>query len=585
MLDTYSKIKAELNDSLTKLENITVSEHVKKQTQPLRAKLDADVFSLAIVGQFKRGKTTFINALLGKDLLPTSIIPLTSVITVLGYGKELRITAFFENGAKKDISVDELPLYVTEKHNPKNEKKVEWVEIAYPSRYLKNGVKIIDTPGIGSVHEHNTETTYAYLSNVDAAIFIISVDPPITQAELNFLSDLKKSTAKIFFIQSKIDTVQESDREESLAFSKKIIEGRGGFGEIEIYPLSVKDALDGKIKNNPQKIEKSGLLYFEKSLEQFLINEKGKILIRSVAEKTKNLIDEEMLLAELEEKSLYMSMQELETKINTFKDFTQNISQERIDTVRLFAEEIRALQKETLENDLEKLKLERTKWLTAEVVKFAGEHKSDGNQKFAEFINEFMGNKIKEIFGEWRAKEEDVLNANLKKILIRLTERINEILKRIISVSAELFGISGREFKIQEALPSEIEFRFQTFDEQGALSIIIDMARKTLPKVIAHKLILKEAQGKAAMLVDQHCGKARYDFAQRMDKLVRNYRMIVDSTVESLHNDALKALEAGLATKRKADSEASVRQINLQGRISDLKNIEKSINEIAQNHI
>jgi len=191
MLDIYLKIKTDLIDDLTKLEKVVTNKQIKTLAQLLHKKLEIDVFSLVIVGQFKRGKTTFINALLGKDILPTAIIPLTSIITILTYGDKLQITTFFENGTKEEIKIDDLALYVTEKYNPKNEKKVNHVEIKYPSPYLKNGVQIIDTPGIASVHEHNTKTTYEYLPQADVAVFLTSVDPPLTEAELHFLHDIK----------------------------------------------------------------------------------------------------------------------------------------------------------------------------------------------------------------------------------------------------------------------------------------------------------------------------------------------------------------------------------------------------------
>ena len=98
MLDAYLKIKTNIIESLAKLEDIAASERVKIAARLISEKLNADVFLLVVVGQFKRGKTTFINALLGENLLPTAIIPLTSIITILRYGDKLRIIAFFENG-------------------------------------------------------------------------------------------------------------------------------------------------------------------------------------------------------------------------------------------------------------------------------------------------------------------------------------------------------------------------------------------------------------------------------------------------------------------------------------------------------
>ena len=581
MLYTYSKTKKEIGDNLIKLESIAASEYVQVASKTLRAKLEADVFSLVVVGQFKRGKTTFINALLGKELLPVGIIPLTSIITVLNYGEDLQINAFFENGASKEIYLDELPLYVTEKHNPKNKKGVDRVEIAYPSPYLKNGVQIIDTPGVASVHEHNTKTTYEYLPRADAAIFLVSVDPPLTQAELNFLRDLKKLVTKTFFIQNKIDTVNKNDCEESLAFSKDVIEKEAGFDNAEIYPLSAKNALEGKITHDQEKIERSGLIEFERSLDRFLMEEKGQVLLNSAINKTENLISEELLLDELEGKSIRLPLGELEEKIEKFKTFIRDVNQEKIDSNRLLAEEIKALQADTLAEDLEKLKQEKTKWLISEVEKFSVLHKADGNHQFAEAIDGFIDMQIRDIFGRWRIEEEKSLRGQLANILKRFTDRMNSILGQIVQFASELFGVSHRQFRMQETLPPEIEFRFQTTDESDMLSITLDFAKKALPKALAHRLILKEAREKAEMMIDRHCGKTRYDFSRRMEKLVQNYRNEITRTVESAESDVLKALEIGIASKNDTAIEVSARESHLHDKVKKLKEIKESLETIT----
>jgi len=581
MLDSYSKNKAEIISRLAELEEITGSEHVKIALQSISKKLEADVFSVVVVGHFKRGKTTFINALLGKELLPVAIVPLTSIITILKYGEDLRITVFFENDTRKEISLDDLPLYVTEKHNPKNEKNVNRVEIIYPSPYLNNGIQIIDTPGVASVYEHNTKTTYEYLPKADVAIFLISVDPPLTRAELYFLRDLKKLVAKTFFIQNKIDTVSEKDREESLVFSKSMIEKEAGFNNVEIYQISAKNALEGKITNNPKKIDQSGLAEFELSLDRFLVTEKGEMLLKSAVNKIKNLIIEELLLTELEEKSIRLPLSELEEKIEKFKIFIHDINQEKIDSSRLLAEEIKALQTETIVEDLEKLKQEKTKWLVTEVEKFATQHKTDSNQQFVEGLDAFIDAQIRDIFDKWRAEEENNLRSQLTNILKRFTDRMNSILSQIIQSASELFDVSHQQFRMQEILPPEIEFRFQTMDESDMLSITLDFAKKALPKALAHKIILKEAKEKAEQMVDRHCGKTRYDFSRRMEKLVQNYRNEITGTVESAESYVLKALEIGVVSKNNTATEISARELHLHDKIKKLKEVKESLETIT----
>lgn len=577
MLDTYSKNKQDIVEKLAELEKISSTKHVKEMAKSIKKKLESDIFSLVVVGQFKRGKTTFINALLGKDLLPVAIVPLTSIITILNYGTELHIVVHFENGQNREISLDDLPLFVTEKYNSKNKKGVDRVEIAYPSTYLKNGVQIIDTPGVASVYKHNTETTYKYLPRADAAIFLVSVDPPLTQAELHFLRDLKNVVVRTFFIQNKIDTVNETDREESLQFSKNVIEKEAGFNNVEIYPLSAKYALEGKLENDSQKIKQSGLINFEHSLSRFFMQEKGKVLLDSTIRKMNNLVDEELLLAELEAKSIRFPLNELESKIEEFKAFIRDINQEKIDSTRLLTEEIKTLQTETLIEDLEKLKQEKTKWLVAAVKEFATEHKNDSNRQLAEGVDAFIDVQIRNIFNKWRVAEEKKLKNQLTTILGRFTDRMNSILDRIVQSASELFGLSRRQFRMQESLPSEIEFRFQTMDEAAMLSLTLDFVKKALPKALVHKIILKEAREKAKQMVDRHCGKTRYDFYRRTGKLVQDYRLNITNVVESTESDVLKVLEIGLASKKDTATNISVREETLYNKIKHLKEMKESL--------
>ncbi len=374
---------------------------------------------------------------------------------------------------------------------------------------------------------------------------------------------------KTFFIQNKIDTVSNTDQEESLAFSKKIIEKEIGLNDITIYPLSAKEALEGN--------KKSGLANFEQALEQFLIKEKGEMLLKSAIKKIEGFIDEEMLLSELEEKSFQLPLKELENKIIIFKKFIDDSGQEKIDSERLLVEEVKALQSEILIEDLEKLKEKKTKWLTTQVDKFAIEHKDDGNIKFTELINEFIDAQIRDIFNVWRAEEEKILKRNLEEIFKRFANRMNKILEQIIGFSMELFGITDKPFHVQETLPSEFEFRFETTEQSDILGITIDLVRKALPKTLAHKLIVKEAQEKAEMMIDRHCGKSRYDFSQRMEQLVRNYRKSITGTISLTQNDVLKALEIGVKSKQDISIKTKFFEIHLRNRIKVLTEIKGSL--------
>ena len=187
----------------------------------MKEKLETNTFNLVVVGQFKRGKTCLINALLGADILPVSVIPLTSIVTIVVYSETLAVKVFFKNGKTVDIPVESLPDYVTETGNPKNEKEVSEVVVLYPSPYLKDGVRLVDTPGVGSVYIHNTDVAYRYLPKSDAALFLLSIDQPVSSAEIEFLNDVREYAGRIFFLLNKTDYLSAEEVGSALCLPKR----------------------------------------------------------------------------------------------------------------------------------------------------------------------------------------------------------------------------------------------------------------------------------------------------------------------------------------------------------------------------
>ena len=176
------------------------------------------------------------------------------MVTVLGYGEQLNIEVLFQNGERRRISQPELVEYITEKGNPRNQKGVREVDIAYPSDYLKDGVRVIDTPGVGSVYSHNTEVAYNYLPQVDAAIFVVTVDPPLSAAEQEFLKDIREYVHKLFFVLNKIDYVEEAERQEALEFTTQVLAGQFSHRAGEDLPPIGQVGLGRQIQRTSRKL-------------------------------------------------------------------------------------------------------------------------------------------------------------------------------------------------------------------------------------------------------------------------------------------------------------------------------------------
>ncbi len=581
-LDKYSTAKNDIISLISQTEDIITNDHHKKLLKTNCQKLSENYFNLVVIGQFKRGKTTFINALLGQDLLPTAVIPLTSIITVLRYGETLSIKIFFENNTAKEIKLDELADYITEKHNPKNEKKVNYAEILYPSQYLQNGVQIIDTPGIASIHEHNTEATYQYLPNADAAVFLVSVDPPITQAEFSLLNDLKNDISKIFFVLNKVDIVNDHDLNESLRYTKKIIEKEVGLENITIFPLSAREALNGKLLEDQEKLDKSGLLPFENALDEFLMNEKGNVLLDMAISKAQNVISQEILFTQIKQKSLHTPLEELEEKRKALQNMFSKINQERSDSAYLLNGEVQTLINEVLEADLENLKREKTAWLINDMKNAYKVNQTKGNRKFAQALDEYLSLQIKDIFNQWRSQEEKVIKTHLEKILQRFTNQVNIIIDHILSFSSELFNVPVDALIERESLTLETGFQFRLYDIVDDISITIDFLTNLLPKSLAHRLIFRQACKRAVMFVDQHCGRLRYDYINRIEKTVRDYKYILDQSVDIIMNNINSLLQTTQDIRQKTTEDISIFERELNEKMLQLTKLKSEFENIRQ---
>ncbi|RPI78922.1 MAG: hypothetical protein EHM45_04835 [Desulfobacteraceae bacterium] len=187
---------------------------------------ESAIFNIALLGSFKAGKSSFINCIIGRDILPVAVVPLTAVITRVKYGPKDRVVVNFLNAPEEEISLERLADYITEQRNPNNVKQVHRVDIEIPELHSYAGIQFVDTPGLGSVFTHNTLTAMDWLPRVGAAVLTISVDHPLSEEDIRLLKELDKFTPEITILLTKADLVSPSELDDVLGFIRQQIESR-----------------------------------------------------------------------------------------------------------------------------------------------------------------------------------------------------------------------------------------------------------------------------------------------------------------------------------------------------------------------
>jgi len=296
-LRSYTQTKLALADILRTIRHSLAAlgrEDAENQYGELMVKLAEDRFILAVLGQFKRGKSSLMNAIIGQEILPTGVLPLTSAITILKYGPIKQLVVTSNNSIfPEEVPVSNLAAYVTEKENPANKKNIKSVRVELPVPFLRYGIEFVDTPGVGSAITSNTETTYNFLPECDAVLFVTGADTPMTSAELEFLKKIKEYVNRIFFVINKVDLISEDELKEIKNFVTEIIGTALESDIVKVFPVSSRMSLQARTSNNATLYRQSGLKELEDTLSSFLSEEKATALLVAVAQKAKRILDNE----------------------------------------------------------------------------------------------------------------------------------------------------------------------------------------------------------------------------------------------------------------------------------------------------
>ncbi len=285
------QLKRELDDAIGTLVTIAGAgsmESVAAALTAARENLRRDDYTVVVCGEVKQGKTSFINALLGQNILPVAVKIATSQVFRISYAEKESFFLVFDNGEREEITRDEMVRYGTEtgedlENDPRMRgRSIRWIEVNVHATFLPPNVHLLDTPGLGALYRQHALITHKYVALADGVIFVKEAKDPIVDQERCFLKKVFEVTKNVLFVQSKCDLYNEDERETLAKRSEEILNKEFGSlvgRQFRFWPVSSQNLFDAAQEQDSEARaflkEVSGFDSMLQALEELLFRAAG----------------------------------------------------------------------------------------------------------------------------------------------------------------------------------------------------------------------------------------------------------------------------------------------------------------------
>ena len=519
------------------------------EAREARAALARRRFNVAVMGQFKRGKSTLINALLGRDLLPADVAPITTAITAVEHGLRECATVRFEDGREEEIGVENVRRYVSEEENPGNRKGVRVVRIELPAPLLASGMRLVDTPGVGSVFASNAEVTRSFLPRIDVAVVVLGSDPPISGEELALVKAAAPDAGRICFVLNKADRVREATRLKAEAFTRQVLrEALGRDPEVLIHASARAALREG---TDP------GVTTLLRELSDLAAHSGLELAQASAMRAAMHIATHLLQQLDLEQAALLAPLEEIGRRIDGFLTAMRDID----DLVIAACARARS----EFGFDWPEWESHRNDLLNQVVRQIGQEAERDAGQngrraaRIRRMVRELARRKVKEQVDGWARQAIKEFDRHRAEQITRVSAETNRLIGRAAEAAARAFDIPVVRFE-PEAItidPRAMVFEFiepvQALDIEAWLIPFLDLVS---PK----RAVIRRACRRGEELAKEWLRTNLYEIDRHLvnwiDAVTRQLEAGMRSRLDAMRQEVLEAVEAG--RRRRAEGEAAV---------------------------
>lgn len=440
---------------LSKNEYINKRPELSRMVNNLESAIHQDCYKILVLGEFKRGKSTLVNALLGRSIVPMDVLPETATLNEVVYSDTPFVKVFYSNGLVEDgtLSAEFLQRFSANAENSQAH-LVDKIQMGYPLPFLQDKITLVDTPGVADLDETRCDITYQIIPQANAVIFLLDANIPLTQSEKDFLVDrlIPQGIDNILFLLNKYDFIDEEEDEgfleeveHRLRATLKDEAGNDLLKEIRILPISAKMALEGHIYDKESLVHESGLVQVQERLMQMLskgdvetakvesYNHKYQILLQHIA----HIMSEDIALQSLSVKELEVIAKNIQSLLDAKSEVKEKIS--------LYVDSMKTV---ILGMTQKSIKCFQNKLITnvhEDVDSFKG-------TELNEYVNKTLARYIKREYENWIATYTPQVQILLKKLLDEIEIGLMESFEETVHLNTYV-----NEFQVNDTSIADLQ--------------------------------------------------------------------------------------------------------------------------------